>query len=493
MLVGILLLLVSVPAFAGIDNTHHSLRDYYTSGTTQYSCFACHGYPNPAGQTDQALLGRVGNFCYLRCHGSGGIAGSDAELGPGTVAVVGTDNSLTETTAAASGINALLYGHGLDWGSFPDKDKPGTPPSTWPYMDESGFMECTSCHDIHNNTYAPFLRAPLSAQATDNEHADMGAITDTFCVKCHTGGASGAGRYNAITSDPSGVHPVEMYADNSSTNWVGTQYSGTARGGRVISLKGTVFETETYWGTGLNGAKANSYVLGGKRGGTGGNEVVGCYTCHSVHMDVITAAAGSAKNVEPTGQTFKNLTVMAIADNNLKTALNDDLCIGCHGNTAQVANPGATAYYHPAGSETDLTVGGGGVGSATASYTVSTGNFDIIVDMSGKMYGDSGRLLCTSCHAPAHADSPVAGSLLLSPLVSGGCGDCHNAISLGTAPDSHHVYGTTTDYTQSANGGMPEPTYASDYPSSLGYDVTLTDGLQCWDCHVHGSDTAHNW
>jgi len=488
LLFGWVILALSVPAFAAIDNTHHELQTYQPGGSG-YTCFACHGYPQPAG-TGSPLLGRVGNFCYIRCH-AGGTAAFPIGAAAVQVITVGTigatDNVLATAVGAANGLEALTNGHGLDWGSM-NRTMDALAAPAWPYNDKDGGgdMECTTCHDVHNNSYAPFLRAPLSAQATTNEHADMSAVTDTFCIKCHTGGTSGANRYNVITAIPNGTHPVEM--TTAGVSWTGTAklaswtavapFAG-ARAGRTIDLKGTIFEQTTAWGTALNGAALNSWNLGGKLGGTSDN-VVGCYTCHQVHMN---------KNLTaPTGQTYKNLTVMPYSDNNAKTATNDDLCLGCHGATASLANPGTTGFYHPTGSETDNTVTG--AGTSSASYTVSTGTFDIIVDMTNKQYGSGGRLLCTSCHAPAHAfgANAVAGSMMMSPNAPNGCASCHNtaATSNFNAANSHHVSGTTTDYTN-ANPAYPNPSW-------MAGNATLADGLQCWDCHnTAANSTAHNW
>ncbi len=503
---------VSVAAFAAIDNTHHSLKAYNNNtGTSQFTCFACHGYPAPA--MGNQGLGTVGSMCYNRCHiGAGGIAGSTAAIGPGVVGVMGTvspnENVVLTYTSASSGLNAIQYGHGMNWGAFPVKDNTATLPA-WPYVadtykgDTTKYMQCTSCHDVHNNAFAPFLRAALSLGATTNEHAVIGTgvITDPrdsgFCTRCHQGGTSGAGRFNVITAAANGTHPIEL--DNTGASWAGTR-SGSGRAARTIALKGgNVFMQATSWGTALNGAQGTTWNLGGKLGGNP-QRWVGCYTCHAVHMDVINNTSGSARNVQPNGQTFKNLTAMAYTEPTAHTATNDDLCVGCHGATGSLANPGATAYYHPVGSETDNTVLN--IGTAASSYTVSTGAFDIVVDMSGKVYGGdgsvaTGRLMCTSCHAPAHGG--YAGTLIYQTYahtqvntVWSNCAACHNTNNMGTAPDSHHVYGTTTNYL-TATPAWGNPTAGSNPTYMTGTIASLQDGLQCHDCHTSQSQTAHNW
>jgi len=476
-LLGLLLVCFAVPAFAaGIDNTHHSMKDYLASGS-QFTCYACHGYPNVNAPV--AGLGTVGSFCYNQCHvGTGGLAGAGAAVNPG---VVGTFNYATGvvTTAAAAtaGSQGLASGHGMVWASLPATDsytalRTGV---NWPYM-TTGSMQCTTCHDVHNNAFAPFLRAPLS-MAVNSAETPGALITDTFCVKCHSGtAAAGTGRYNLIASAPNGAHVIETGVDNLMTA------RALPRHARQIAFKGgAVFMMATSWGTQLNGLAGPTWNTGGKLGGTNATgKLVGCYTCHQVHMNSALAA--------PTGQKFSNLTSMAYTDNNLHTnAGGDDLCVGCHGLAAAAPaneNPGTTAYYHPVNASavstsiTDL---------ANALYTVTTpAAFSIAVNISNKVYGATGRLVCTSCHAPAHAQVPVANSMVLQPSAPN-CSSCHASASLwaGGTPNSHHVYGGSTNY---ITAGYVNPTYK---PANDNL-VDLANGLQCNDCHVF-NNTAHNW
>ncbi len=475
-LLGLLVLCFAVPAFAvGIDNTHHSMKDYGL-GTSKFTCYACHGYP--VVNTPVSGLGTVGSFCYNQCHSGGGLAGGGATINPG---VVGTfdysTGAVSPVAAAASGIQALTGGHGMVWVSLPVKDSYTTLRTgvNWPYM-TTGSMQCTTCHDVHNNTYAPFLRAPLS-MAVNSAETPAALITDTFCVKCHSGSdATGTKRYNLIASLPNGAHVIETGVDNLMTA------RALPRHNRAIAFKGgNVFMTATSWGTQLNGAAGTSWNLGGKLGGTNAlGKLVGCYTCHQVHMNASLTA--------PTGEKFSWLTSMAYTDNNLHTnAGGDDLCVGCHGAAGAAPanqNPGTTNYYHPVNASavsTNIT------DPNNAVYTVSTGAFAIAVNITGKPYGVSGRLVCTSCHAPAHADSPVASSMVLNP-VAPKCATCHNSVTFqgGTTPNSHHVYGGGTNYL--AAGSYTQPSYKAANDNL----VDLSDGLQCNDCHVFNS-TAHNW
>lgn len=474
-LLGLLVLCFAIPAFAvGIDNTHHSMKDYLATGS-KYTCYACHGMS--VVNTPVPGLGTVGSFCYNQCHNGTGLAGGGATINPG---VVGTfayaTGVVTTTAAAASGIQALQNGHGMVWASLPVKDSYTTLRTgvNWPYM-TTGAMQCTTCHDVHNNTFAPFLRAPLSTAANTYETPAAG-VTNTFCVTCHSGSdATGTKRYNLIASLPNGAHVIETGVDNLMTA------RALPRHARSIAFKGgAVFMTVTSWGTQLNGLAGTSWNLGGKLGGTNATgKQVGCYTCHQVHMNA--ALTG------PTGETFSRLTSMAYTDNNLHTnAGGDDLCVGCHGAAGAAPaneNPGTTAYYHPVNASavsTNIT------DPNNAVYTVSTGAFAIAVNITGKPYGVSGRLVCTSCHAPAHSDAPVANSMVLNP-VAPKCATCHNSVTFqgGTSPNSHHVYGGGTNYIAA---GYTQPSYKAANDNL----VDLSDGLQCNDCHVFNS-TAHNW
>ncbi len=183
------------------------------------------------------------------------------------------------------------------------------------------------------------------------------------------------------------------------------------------------------------------------------------------------------------------------------------MCVGCHGGGSGTAsagrNPGVTAYYHPVDRETTVV---SFATPASAVYTVSTGTFNIVVNMSqgiavGNVQdnGVGGLLSCMSCHGgnigatqSRGVHQGIAGSSIISPTKPD-CASCHSVgvtLQAGATANSHHVYGGGA-----TQGTLYTGTY--NYPASINYsagmNANLVDGLGCDDCHMGGNTTAHNW
>jgi predicted CXXCH cytochrome family protein len=496
----VFLMIAAAPAFAVIDNTHHDMNTYLGGS---FTCYACHGYRQ--GLAADNNLGTVGSFCYNQCHrGTGGIAGAIPVASDfpntgnenGALWPVGTRvaRGAIYNGGTASTLNKYANGHMRTWSNMPTIDNVTTKPAqtnNWPHVG-SGDMQCTGCHDVHSNTYAPFLRAPLSVGT------GAASAAATFCVQCHTGSATstGDGRWHYITSssNANGAHPIETDSATASTRAAGT---GTpTRHGRLIYIKGTrgaarndandnssIFKALSLYATGTAGLgnPANHYRPGGKLGAMNtpaDNGAVICITCHGVHLP---------GNVAGTN----NLTYVTIGDQSADTESVNPICVACHGpgptpTGTSNANPGVSSYYHPVNGEA-LSASGS---RPEPNYTASTGTFTFTVSVgTGTGASDLGvnlRLVCTSCHTYGHG-GPTGTMLLTSRART--CGGCHNttAVQTGSAANSHHRYGGTTDYTQAAGGGYTNPSYASTYTT-----VNLANGLGCEDCHVFNG-TAHNW
>jgi hypothetical protein len=485
----VLFVFIAAPALAVIDNTHHDMAAYQGS----FTCYACHGFRQ--GLAPDNNLGTVGSFCYNQCHrGAGGIAGAipiatdypntgneNGALWPG--GRVARGNIYNGGTASV--LNKYASGHGRIWGSMPAFDNVATKPAqtaNWPHLG-SGDMQCTGCHDVHSNTYAPFLRAPLSIGT------GAGSVGVTFCIQCHTGSATatGDGRWVVTTANANGGHPIETDSATANARTGGTP----VRHARAIVIKGTrgaarndandnssVFKGLSLFATGAAGLgnPANHYRPGGKLGAMNtpaDNGAVICITCHGVHLP---------GNVAGTN----NLTLVSIGDKSADSELNNPICVACHGpgptpTGTSNANPGMTAYYHPVNGEAVAVSGG----RPEPTYTVSTGSFSFAVNVgtggTGSDLGASQRLVCTSCHAYSHG-GPTGTMMLTSRTRT--CNGCHATASVqtGGAVNSHHRYGGNLDYTQAANGGYSNPSWGAN----------LANGLACEDCHTFNG-TAHNW
>lgn len=485
-------------ALAAVEGTHHDMGTYLGSGAGADACYSCHGYKQ--GGAVVAGLGNIGNMCYLRCHvGAGGVSGTIplANAYPEIGIWDNTNNRLTTIAmgtapyTGASTPDKYTQGHKFATALIPAPDTQAmvAANTAWPYT-AGATMECTSCHDVHSNTYAPFLRLPLSDNTTR---------ANAFCHKCHGAVTDGAARWvDEYSAGPNGAHPSE--AGYGAANYAAMNGSGTTRLGRTIEFKdypapaavndNGVFRNFSHAGTAL-GSNANHYNPGGKLGnltptatsfGLSGN--VGCYTCHATHLP---AAAGMGQ-----------LTVARYLA--AGTYTQSDLCVGCHGSSAtQGRNPGTTNFWHPVDRETRVV---SFATPAAASYQVTTGSFNITVNMTqgsgaGTVFdnGVGGTLSCLSCHgggltAGNHngVHNALAGTSILSPTKPN-CSSCHNVASaqMGTTPNSHHVYGGNRGAVYATMGYPTTVTY------STGFVADLSNGLSCEDCHISAQTTAHNW
>ena len=487
----------SAAALAAVEGSHHDMGTYIGAGRD--TCYPCHGFKETSA--GNVLLKNIGSMCYTRCHiGAAGMA-TNFPLASSYPEIGYYDNNTnqirigTSTPLASPGytgqttINKYTTGH-LMGAAPPGPDTQAMVTATnWPYTAAAGDLQCTSCHDVHSNTNTPFLRAPLSDNTTR---------ANAFCHRCHAAVTDGAARYDdEYTMAANGAHPSEVGYGMAVT----TLFSGGAnRLGRTIEFKdltaagatpsavgdNAVFRNWSYNGAQLN-SNANHYNPGGKLGDFAGAGNVGCYTCHAVHL-----------SASDSGQNYQLVVPYRAAG----TKTQSDLCVGCHGSRATAArNPGVTNYWHPVDTETRVV---SFATPATATYQVTTGTFNIVVNMTqgsgaGTVYdnGVGGLLTCLSCHggglvAGNHQgvhNGPAATSVL-SPTKPN-CGSCHNTTAvqgLGAGTNQHHVYGGGTAQ------GTIETGYG--YSATVNYNGTqsanLADGLSCEDCHLFNG-TAHNW
>jgi len=503
LLVLLLLAALAASGHAGIANSHHDIRKYLQE---EDACLVCHGRESAVNYGLLAEdLGRVGGLCLFTCHSGKGLLPETDTLVP----TPGPSVDLETYAAAARPDYTVVYftrGHGRRPGNLKGpsgEPVPWPPPEApWPGVAAGKDLECTSCHDVHSNTYAPFLRAPLGAGFPR---------LDGLCDRCHPERAT-----NNMTGPPDGNHPVDFPV----TRGAAASRSGFGRHPRRISIqkygsadgKGTVsvFDVPNPPPEAL-GAVGESWNMGGHlfsgadRGmaawsGQDAGQQMGCYTCHSAHRP----------NVR--GET--HLLVVPAAE--AREGWNP-LCTGCHGDATTPAgdrtdwNVGMTAFGHPAGSATEP--------DAQGFYTTTVGEFRFRISppayeanrQSGNRLGERGQLLCTTCHK-VHFGAP--GSMAVAVAGQGTralCKVCHSGVGIpnendlskgGTvttghnAANAHHV---TAPRVTLNTGHLPaneasgllfiqKPSWADDL-SGLG---KIDEGMDCADCHVFNR-TAHNW
>jgi predicted CXXCH cytochrome family protein len=507
-LVAFLLLLAAFPAGAGIDNSHHDIRQYLPE---KDACLVCHARKdtNYYGMMENDL-GTYGGQCIFLCHSGKGILPETPTLVPEPGPAVSTsDYSATQTPDYT--VVFFSRSHGRQPRNLKGANGRQTtwPPPTlnWPSVAAGAAIECSSCHSVHDNSYPPFLLAPLAAEYP---------AFDGFCDRCHPERAT-----NNLSAPPDGNHPVDFVVDESQA----ASRSDFGRFGRRIRIQaygkadgnGTVnvFDVPAPSAKGLN-EKSVSWKMGGHltSGGTaamtawnprGGKQQMGCYTCHSAHR--------------PSTEGERNLTVIKTLEADLGW---NPICVGCHGSATSLKgdredwNAGMTSWGHPAGTATERDPSG--------HYTATLGGFKFSIaavtfanPQNGNQFGSNGELLCTTCH---RVHFGVPGSRALADIGQRGksiCKRCHSGIGIPNEADwskggsvttghnmprAHHATsGPVRVATAGGSGGHPKtnepsapilriqmPSWAN-VTSGLG---DITTSMDCPDCHTFNG-TAHNW
>ena len=390
-LLGVALLAAPASAALGVH-----ANNAYVSG----ACGQCHNVAATAATRGwgSTLPGNTGGWydqkisllCYT-CHSSGAVGGAHDVTN--TVFASGSHQfnesigpPLPKTAMAAGAYeNATMTGSGL------------------PYTTK-GKLECTSCHNVHDDTNRPFLHRPATAPQT---------AIGTLCSACHPQRVANSAKNQVDTVS---VHPVGIAADNTATT-----ASASAITVNVAMTTGLV--TESIWTV-----SQNVWKLGGKLGtmavgSSSGN--MDCQTCHAVHG----ATAAPAEDL------------LAI-DNRASATDNavSGLCVGCHaqGDSGNPVGISGTDHpmsgyqgrsFYPTGVALpgDWTVVGASVTGASAFY-----------NMSGK-----GNPRCSSCH---DAHGGIAGTSILRPMVATSgdgqlsspawCWSCHSTARI--VPNLHH-------------------------------------------------------
>ena len=503
-----LLLLVAPPATAGIDNSHHDIRQYLPE---KDACLVCHGRKDSNFYGLMANdLGTYGGQCIFLCHSGKGILPETDTLVPKPGPSV---SMIDYSTSQAPDYTVVFFTR--SHGRWPDNLKSGSgrpapwPPANlnWPAVAVGTPIECTSCHSVHDNSYPPFLNAPLAA--------DYPAL-DGFCDKCHPERATGN-----LSAPPDGNHPVDFIVDNA----IAASRSENGRFPRRIRIQpygqpdgsGTinVFDVPAPAAKALND-KAVSWDMGGHlasgRGEAmtawmprGGRQQMGCYTCHSAHR--------------PNLNGERNLNVVKTIDADGGW---NPICVGCHGNATSLAgdrkewNVGMTQWGHPSGALTSR--------DKSDQYTTTLGNFKFRIAsisylsrQAGNQFGSNGELLCTTCHRVHFGVSGSKGLVDIGQRGKSICKTCHGGVGLpnesdwskgGTVttghnrPNSHHVStGPVKVSTQTSN--QPHPKFNETVPALLHVQMPswantnsglgdITTSMDCPDCHTFNS-TAHNW
>jgi predicted CXXCH cytochrome family protein len=286
-----------------------------------------------------------------------------------------------------------------------------------------GRIECTTCHDVHNNDNKPFLRVSINI----------------ICAACHgdrqrTAAGWQEGNVGAIGAFAAWTKPTNIGVNNPGSHPVGTDITGDGNADAPItiwrSMKVGFSGTRAQWTTG-------GHLSGGNTGG------ITCVTCHAVHgLDY--DADGNAANAFYADKTQPVANMLVLnqgqwTDGNGRTVANgaggyNGLCEGCHvgNNTQMVAaysvnangstfavatgpinpNPGATPYSHPVDGM-KVTAGRDWVSGVT--WPTSSINWPI--GSSTATSASVPNVICESCHVPHAAANTGRSDLNVRPAM----------------------------------------------------------------------------
>ncbi len=416
-----LILTVPANAVAGVLNSPHDIaaQKYTVAGREDEKknvCNYCHVPHKAKGARLWATAppslkgwGKVGPLCYS-CHDG--------------VAIVSPNVDASNTAFNPKS-------HGLDKSMFPEGDDMSA--SDLPYTtggSENNNIECSTCHNPHDNTNRPFLRVPIN----------------DLCEKCHQHREnSGYGINNT-----EGTHPVHK------------QPIDEVEGASPIEVQPEfkVDFPQAYPSENGKYTEGVHWTLGGHLS-QGRDGTMECITCHTVH------------GRERTGPVAEKLLAVDPVKEHA-----DLFCEGCHrgkrgDNLASppFPNPGGTTAprtYHPADDDTS-----NGIGRIVN-----------IKSPNGWVFGKGGEVLCTTCHKPHGA---LKNSPILNPPVEQKtfCEECHST------PFSHHPSGNNSGGS-GINSGKPHASSRQvvippGFPAGITYGNPTPSTLYCSSCH-----RAHN-
>jgi len=422
-------------AFAGIVGSPHDIaaQGYAVQGREEKKknvCNYCHVPHKAKGARLWAVpppslkgWGTVGPLCYS-CHD--GV----------TIASPNVDASNTAFNPRSHGLSLSdlpdgddVSGSGLPYTSNPAEGS-GAGAGGATVAVEGAVIECSTCHNPHDNTNRPFLQAPLTE----------------LCERCHQQRVnSGIGVNNAESTHPVHMEPL----DN----------TGNASPIDVQDAFKTAFPND-YPSEGGKEAIGVHWTLGGHLSkGTEGN--VECITCHNVHGREVTGPPSA--------------TGLLAMDPVLDYA--DEFCEGCHRGKRNdglaeppFPNPGGTPFYHPVDDD----------------QMNGPGRKVEINEPEGWNFGKGGELLCTTCHKPHRA---LVSSPILRPMLESAtfCEECHSQ-----PPPSHHPVGVSTVSVSNVGSGKKraqtrEIKISQDFPAGLAFGKPQPGVIYCSTCHG-----AHN-
>lgn len=325
--------------------------------------------------------------------------------------------------------------HGLAIEDLPENDDTSDAglPYTGGSVDEN--IQCTSCHNPHENEKRPFLRSKL------NE----------LCQKCHQRREnSGYERENT-----EGTHPVHKKPADEVMNPSPIDVVDDFK----VPFPGEYPPEEGKFRQGVH------WTLGGHLS-EGNDGTIECITCHSVH--------GKERIGPVTDHRLLSLDPVMEVSN--------EFCEGCH-RGKRGDEVGEPPYPNPGGTEIGRTYH-----PADDDIANGEGRIVAINEPEGWIFGEGGEVLCNTCHK---AHDAIPNSPILRPTVESDtfCEECHSDQAF---LERHHPIGEI-GASSGIDSGKPhadtrEPVIP---PNVLGSGITYGEpkegSLYCSSCH-----RAHN-
>ncbi len=405
------------------------------------------GSPHDIAAQGYAVQGRqeekrnVCNYCHVPHKAKGArlwVTEPPSLKGWGTVGPLcfschdGVSIVSSYTDASNTAFNPLS--HGLNIENLPKGDD--VTKSGLPYTDsKSRGLECSTCHNPHDDTIRPFLRVNITE----------------ICTKCHKNREnSGFGVDNA-----EGTHPVHKEPKDET----GGPSPIDVQPGFMVPFP-QKYPTEN--GKNTDGVH---WTLGGHLS-EGGKGTIECITCHAVHGVEITG---------PPDHGHKLLSVDPVKKDS------DQFCEGCHrGRRADglasppFPNPGGTEAprtYHPADND----------------QCNGKGRIVEIKQPAGWTFGEGGEVLCSTCH---QAHGAIKDSPILRPSADSAtfCESCHSV------PFPHHPTGDSSHLGAGINSLDPlaktrQPQIPQGFSGGITYGSPQPGVIYCSTCHrAHNAD-----
>jgi predicted CXXCH cytochrome family protein len=380
-----------------IESVHNQELNAQFAGGGEFEgvCAYCHVPHSARGpvlwryEMEASEFGKIGNLCYS-CHGTN-RAGTRANKSA-TVFNLKKDN---HPIVSASNVEPNV--EMTDWLSE------RFIASTWPHAQDTTDIECSTCHNPHDNRNGRFLNALLFDTSAEEGGYNYEKELQNLCSYCHQQRES-----SLKGTNNKGTHPVGAGITNE-------------------NLPGIFIDSAIY---------ANPFeVLGGHLayGTTGG---VICVTCHSPH-GVPASRDGLYTNGSPL-----NTGPLLIINNDTTKSQPDStdiplgaggqslLCESCHGKTPYMKD--TTRFSHPVDKYPLRTDSNDNISSSGDTLDINYPPISWInYEESGEPNAHQGKgkripgeyLVCMSCHDPHGAK--VGTPLLREGSSENFCEDCH--------------------------------------------------------------------